>query len=296
MKKNIGAFCLNGTRCSVLRKPWFALMALLSLLVCASVVNAESFTAPYSGNLYLQCVGGSAGATSQFGIGSSPTNFVPYLSDLPAGCPDAEVLVGPVSAGQTIEFGISTQWLGQTYWAFSFDNDPASTVAFTDVCNTLGMNGKIVQQTGPGTWVMHLNDAAHYTISQCEANNILVQIRLAGTCSLKSLSGTYTYVFRGFELSNRRNEDEHGFSAVGRLVGDGNGNFTGKDTVSNAGAITRERQYTGTYTLNTDCTGSATSPVIGQLDFVMTDDNRKMDLIRTDQGTDIVGTAQQQFH
>ena len=92
------------------------LVAFVSLLLFANVVDAESFTAPYGGNLYLQCIGGSAGATSHFGIGSSPANFVAYLNGLPSGCPDAEVLVGPVAAGQTVEFGISTLWLGQTYW------------------------------------------------------------------------------------------------------------------------------------------------------------------------------------
>jgi hypothetical protein len=269
------------------------LVAFVSLLLFANVVDAESFTAPYGGNLYLQCIGGSAGATSQFGIGSSPANFVAYLNGLPSGCPDAEVLVGPVAAGQTVEFGISTLWLGQTYWAFSGNTDEASIVSFTDVCNTLGMNGKIIQQTSPTTWVMHLNDAAHYTISQCEANNILVQIRLASTpCSLQSLSGAYTYVFRGFKFGG----NEHGFSAVGRLVADGNGNFTGADTVSDAGAITRDRQYTGTYTMNADCTGSARFSGLGQMDFVMTNNNQNVNFIQIDEGTDIVGTAQQQFH
>jgi hypothetical protein len=253
------------------------------------VAEGESFIAPYGGNLYLQCVGGSAGATTQFGIGSSPTNFTVYLSNLPAACPDSEVLVGPVKQGQTIEFGMSTLWLSQTYWAFSGNTDQASTVAFTDVCNTLGMNGKIIQQTGPTTWLMHLNDAAHYTISQCEANNILLQIRLVGTCSLQSLSGPYSYVFKG-------QEHEHPFSAVGRLVADGNGNFTATDTESDAGRITRSKQHTGTYTVDSDCTGSAVFSDIGQMDLVITNNNQSAELIDTDRGFDLVGKAQQQFH
>ena len=280
---------------SVMLSRIYGLVGFASLLLFANVVDAESFTAPYSGNLYLQCVGGSAGATSQFGIGNSQANFVAYLNGLPSACPDAEVLVGPVAAGQTVEFGISTLWIGQTYWAFSGNTDEASTVSFTDVCNSLGMNGKIIQQTSPTTWVVHLNDAAHYTISQCEANNILVQIRLSSiACSLQSLSGAYTYVFRGFKFS--RNEREHAFSAVGRLVADANGNFTAEETVSDAGAITRNRQSTGTYTMNADCTGRATFSGLGSMDFVMTNNNQNVNFIQTDEGTDIVGTAQQQFH
>ncbi len=144
-------------------------------------VKGESFVAPYSGNLYAQCVGGSAGATSQLWIGVSLTNFSPYLTGLPASCPTAEVEVGTVTAGQTVQFGLSTVWNGKVYWASSSGTDQASIVAFTDVCNSLGMGGNIFQQTSATTWVMHLNDAAHYTLSQCEANNILVQLRLAAS-------------------------------------------------------------------------------------------------------------------
>lgn len=284
---------------------WFGLGAFVCLSAFANIAQAQSFTVPYDGNLYLQCIGGSAAATSEFGIGSSPSNFVPYLTGLPAACPDSQVLVGPVSAGTTVEFGISTLWLGQTYWAFSGNTDEASIVAFTDVCDTLGMNGKITQQTSANTWVMHLNDAAHYTISQCEANNILVQITLINTCTQQSLSGTYTYVLTGSkyktgagfgEFNAGPRSGEHAFSAVGQLVADGQGNFTGTDTVSDAGVITKVRNYTGTYTVNTNCTGSATSSVFGDMNFVITNNLQNVNFIQTDHGTNVVGTAQQQFH
>jgi hypothetical protein len=51
-------------------------------------------------------------------------------------------------------------------------------VSFTDMDNSLGWGGSIIQMMGTNTWVLHLNDAAHYTLSSGEANNILVQIRL----------------------------------------------------------------------------------------------------------------------
>ncbi len=41
------------------------------------------FVAPISGTLYIKCVGGDAGAVSQFGIGTSPSTFVSYLNSLP---------------------------------------------------------------------------------------------------------------------------------------------------------------------------------------------------------------------
>ncbi|MBZ5611740.1 MAG: hypothetical protein LAP38_26065 [Acidobacteriia bacterium] len=136
------------------------------------------FVAPSTGTLYLKCVGGSAGASSQFGIGQSPSTFVPYLSSLPQSCPTTEVAAGAVTLGQTIAFGIQTFWQGQFYWAFSTSTDQGSVVSFTDLSNSLGMGGSIIQSTGLNTWILHLNDAAHYTISSAEANNILIQVRL----------------------------------------------------------------------------------------------------------------------
>jgi hypothetical protein len=206
------------------------------------------------------------------------------------------VLVGLVSAGQTIEFGMSTLWVGQTYYAFSGNSDQASTVAFTDVCNVLGMNGKIIQQTGPATWLMHLNDAAHYTISKCEANNILVQIRLAPACSLKSLSGAYSYVFKGTKSVYGDDEHARSFSAVGRLVADGSGTFTAMDTESDGGRITRGNEQTGTYTVNDECIGTVTFSGLGQMDLVITDNNQRVDFIGTVRGSNLIGGAQQQFH
>jgi hypothetical protein len=140
--------------------------------------SAESFVAPAAGTLYVKCVGGSAGAVSQFGTGTSVANFVPLIGSLPQTCPSPEVPIGPVSAGQTIPFGIHTVWEGADHWAFSAGADEASMVAFSDVYDTLKMDGKIIQRTGANTWVLHLSDAAHHTVSLDLADNILIQLRL----------------------------------------------------------------------------------------------------------------------
>ena len=152
------------------------LIALLGPM--AAQAEAESFVSPTSGTLYVKCAAGNAGAVSQFGIGTSPVNFVPYLNSLPGSCPTSEVSIGAVSAGETVPFGIHTLWQGQDYWAFSTGTDEASNVAFSDIYNRLRMDGKIIQQNGPNLWVMHLNDAAHYTVDYGMANNFLIQIRL----------------------------------------------------------------------------------------------------------------------
>ena len=153
-------------------------LAILIVLAGAlsPAARAERFVAPVSGTLYIKCVGGSAGAVSQFGTGSAISNFVPYLNLLPQTCPTTEAAVGPVRAGQIVPFGIHTVWQGSDYFAFSTSSDQPSTVAFSDVYNNLGMGGKITQQTG--VILGALSDAAHYTVAFNLADNILIQIRL----------------------------------------------------------------------------------------------------------------------
>lgn len=140
--------------------------------------NGATFVVPVSGTLYVKCVGGSAAGLSQFGLGSSPTSFVSYLSALPSACPTGEIAAGQVRAGQTVQFGIQTWWAGQSYWAFSNGADFGSRVAFTDLNNHLGWDGDVIQTTATNTWVLHLNDAAHYTLTPDEGENLLIQLRL----------------------------------------------------------------------------------------------------------------------
>ena len=169
----------------------FALVA--ALLVSGEIaLRAEGFLAPSSGNLYIQCTGGTGAATSQFGTGTSPANFVPLLTSLPSACPTKEVLLGTVAAGQAVAFAIQTQWNGQTYYAFSGGTDPASVVAFSDTDNSLGMGGKIIQQTSPSTWVMHMDDAASYTVDDND-RDLLIQLRLATPAVMQTVLPQFAF-------------------------------------------------------------------------------------------------------
>ncbi len=153
----------------------FSSMAMF--LFSPSPILAESFVAPYSGTLYIRCIGGSAGATSDFGTGTNLSDWTPYLRNLPPSCPTTEIQIGNVTAGQVVPFAMRTQWLGKEYWAFSTAQDQASTTAFSDTDNSLKWGGKIIEQTDPDTWVMHLDDAASYTVDDNDAD-FLIQIRL----------------------------------------------------------------------------------------------------------------------
>ncbi len=134
---------------------------------------------PFSGNLYFKQMGGEAAATTTFGMGTSPGNFVPYYHGLPnSPDPTGEVLAGSFSAGTTIHLGMFTEFAGESVWAFSAANDQASLVAFTDIDNSLGMGGSILQQTGPDTWLLHLDDAVSYLYDD-DDNDVLMQLRVA---------------------------------------------------------------------------------------------------------------------
>lgn len=86
---------------------------------------------------------------------------------------------------------------------------------------------------------------------------------------------------------------------VSRVVFDGHGQFSGTDTASVGGQIARNETFTGTYTVNPDCTGSDTGTVkstglIFHEDVVLTDHARQVYIIATDPGTVLTGTATKQ--
>jgi uncharacterized protein (TIGR03437 family) len=71
-----------------------------------------------------------------------------------------------------------TQYGTNQAWAFSDGTDAASIIAFWDTEDQLGMGGRIIQQTSPTTWIMHLDNAVSYLYDDSN-NDILMQIRLA---------------------------------------------------------------------------------------------------------------------
>jgi hypothetical protein len=143
----------------------------------------KEFVMPVTGQLYLQQMGGSAGAVTTFGLGTTPGNFVPYYTGLPNNPnPTGEVLAGSFAAGTTIHFGMFTQYGSESGWAFSNGTDQASIVAFTDVDDSLGLGGSIIQQTSANTWLLHLDDALSYLFDD-DDNDVLMQLRVAAGSS-----------------------------------------------------------------------------------------------------------------
>jgi hypothetical protein len=81
------------------------------------------------------------------------------------------------------------------------------------------------------------------------------------------------------------------------LVADGQGNLAGAETDSSNGDIFK-RTYSGTYTVNSDCTGSeVTLDNFGKTvkcNFVIVAGGREIQAIETDNNTAVVGCLKQQ--
>src|SRR5215216_2195014 len=75
-------------------------------------------------------------------------------------------------------------------------------------------------------------------------------------CSLSTLKGSYGYLISGavFDSSDPTFNTHFPFAGLGRVTFDGQGNATGTELVNFAGFFI-DRVYTGTYTVNEDCTG-----------------------------------------
>jgi len=73
-------------------------------------------------------------------------------------------------------------------------------------------------------------------------------------CSIATLKGNYGALFNGFSVDNNTSVPFYG---EGLLTFDGAGNLSGTLNFSIAGQPTLNGPYTATYTVNSDCTGSA---------------------------------------
>jgi hypothetical protein len=115
-------------------------------------------------------------------------------------------------------------------------------------------------------------------------------------CDVTSLNGSYGYTLSGFYFDNVGNTNF--LSAAGLFTADGQGNIAAKESDSFSGQTLRADPLTGTYTVNSDCTGSLTtnskSAGNASYDFVLTNSRNQMQLVETDGGTNVTGQASRQ--
>ena len=113
------------------------------------------------------------------------------------------------------------------------------------------------------------------------------------SCTSANFQGAFGYTFTGLTGVNALP-----FAAVGRLTADGQGNLAGVETDSSNGKIF-QRTYTGTYKVNSDCTGSEVSNdnfgKTVKCDFVIVAGGREIQVIETDTDTAVVGCLRHQL-
>jgi hypothetical protein len=105
------------------------------------------------------------------------------------------------------------------------------------------------------------------------------------SCSLRTLKGTYAYHCSGVHLGSGQPVY---VAFAGKDHYNGDGTLTGVYTFSENGTIARNISYTGTYTVNPDCTGAYTSVdangVFTHLDLFFGRDGEEVNFVLTDEG------------
>jgi hypothetical protein len=107
-------------------------------------------------------------------------------------------------------------------------------------------------------------------------------------CSPSLLRGQYIFAGRGFIEPLAPNVQR---VHSGVYIFDGVSNVSGKETSSRGGYIARAQALKGSYTLNTDCSGTMTMVSLADprlqthYDIFVTEDGRKAQMIRTDPGS-----------
>ncbi len=107
-------------------------------------------------------------------------------------------------------------------------------------------------------------------------------------CTERNVKGRFGYSFTG-SISGLGST-----AAVGIIRINGDGTLSATDTQSIAGQITRDRKFTGTYTVNPNCTGSAVFSTGGTGDFVVVNDRTEFLFVFTNPGIVVSGVGKKQ--
>ena len=81
----------------------------------------------------------------------------------------------------------------------------------------------------------------------------------SGPCTVDTLKGNYGFTFNGYEAQKGKNGVKRNlpFVGTGLMTFDGAGNAAGTFALSLSGQVATNVPYAATYTVNSDCTGSA---------------------------------------
>lgn len=106
-------------------------------------------------------------------------------------------------------------------------------------------------------------------------------------CTVKTLKGSYVYAQDGFNIQGDTAAQRTPFAQAGREFYDSKGKMSGIATASLNGTIVHIT-YSGTYTINSDCTGTVTfTDNLSQTfhyDVFIGEDKREFVFLQTDAG------------
>jgi hypothetical protein len=108
-------------------------------------------------------------------------------------------------------------------------------------------------------------------------------------CNLETLNGRYGLTFNGFFTRGAVPAAITAFTPVtggGVVTFDGNGNLSASEVVSIGGQVIPVN-LPGTYTVNSDCTGSFTTPA-AHLNLVIVHNGREILAVNTDPGNNVL--------
>jgi hypothetical protein len=97
-------------------------------------------------------------------------------------------------------------------------------------------------------------------------------------CSEATLEGTYLFANDGVEI---RGNNQLPFAVAGREVCDGKGNVKGVASSNFNGEVFRNEPFSGTYTVNADCTGTNTYTDGTHYDMFIAPDGSEFTVVQT---------------
>ena len=97
-------------------------------------------------------------------------------------------------------------------------------------------------------------------------------------CSEATLEGTYLFANDGVEI---RGNNQLPFAVAGREVRDGKGNIKGVASGNFNGEVFRNEPFSGTYSVNADCTGTNTFTDGTHYDMFIAPDGSEFTVVQT---------------
>lgn len=138
---------------------------------------------------------------------------------------------------------------------------------------------------------VHAQSAGDSTQDLVQQRELVNQFPRQRTCNLGSLLGNYTDQATATVIPGGLAPA----ACTGIVTFDGKGNLTARESHSFNGFIVPVANYTGTYTLNADCSGTMILKSLEQgfttkQNFVVTEDNKEIPYVAQDEGVVSFGT------